>query len=267
MEVSEHNRIAWNRESRGGSDWAKPVPAHVIERARQGSWEVILTPARPVPRAWFGNIKSKRVLCLASGGGQQAPVLAAGGGRVVSFDISEEQLAKDRMVARRDGLDLQCVQGTMTDLSVFGDEAFDLIFNPVSTVFVPDPRPVWRESHRVLRPGGALLAGFMNPAFFLFDHDKARETGKLVARYPLPYAETDLEDIPPARRRAIEKGSAREFSHSLEALIGGQLAAGFFISGFYEDWWDDDATPLNRLCPTSMATLAHRQPGRENDMG
>lgn len=266
MEVFEHNRMAWNRESLQEGDWARPVPAHVIQRARQGNWEVILTPTRPVPRAWFGDIRNKRILCLASGGGQQAPVLAAGGARVVSFDISEEQLAKDRMVARREGLDLRCVQGTMTDLSVFEDESFDLVFNPVSTVFVPDPRPVWRESYRVLRPGGALLTGLMNPAFFLFDHDEARVEGTLVARYPLPYSEKDLGPIPPARRRAIERGEAREFSHSLETLIGGQVNAGFVLSGFYEDGWSDEATPLNRLCPTFMATLARRLRIRENDI-
>ena len=38
--------------------------------------------------------------------------------------------------------------------------------------------------------------------------------------------------------------------------IGGQIAAGFAIEGFYEDRWDNEATPLNQYMPTSMATLA-----------
>ena len=60
------------------------------------------------------------------------------------------------------------------------------------------------------------------------------------------------------RRRATStaSGEGLEFSHSLDAQIGGQLAAGFRLEGFYEDRWDNEATPLNGYMPTSMATLA-----------
>ncbi len=40
----------------------------------------------------------------------------------------------------------------MADLSVFPDGRFDLIVHPVSNVFAPDVKPVWREAYRVLRP-------------------------------------------------------------------------------------------------------------------
>jgi SAM-dependent methyltransferase len=254
----EHNRRAWNRQSAGGSRWATPVDSQAVRRAKEGDLELVLTPTRVVPADWLGDLQGKDVLCLASGGGQQAPLIAAAGARVVSFDLSEEQLAKDRFVAEREGLSLHCVQGNMADLSVFEPASFDLVFNPVSNVFVPDLRPVWRECYRVLRYGGALLAGFMNPSFFLFDHDEGEGAGILVAKHTLPYSEMDLDQLGPGRRREIESGEAMEFSHSLEAQIGGQLEAGFTIVGFYEDWWEDEATPLNRLSPTSMATRAIR---------
>lgn len=258
MSFLEHNRRAWDRQSAEGSRWATPVDAPAIARAKEGAPELILTPGRAVPRAWLGELRGQDVLCLASGGGQQAPLLAAAGARVVSFDLSEAQLAKDREVAEREGLVLRCIRGDMADLSVFDDAGFDLVFNPVSNVFVPDLRPVWSECYRVLRPGGALLSGFMNPSFFLFDHGEAERTGVLVAKYRLPYSELEPHRLDPSRRIEIEGGEAMEFSHSLEAQIGGQLDAGFAIVGFYEDWWDDDATPLNRLSPTSIATRAIR---------
>src|SRR5690349_9128844 len=91
----EHNRRAWNRDSSAGLRWSVPVAADVVERARHGDWSVILTPDTPVPRDWFGDLAGARVLCLASGGGQQAPILAAAGADVVSFDLSDEQLARD----------------------------------------------------------------------------------------------------------------------------------------------------------------------------
>src|SRR6185503_3270622 len=127
-------------------------------RAKAGTWQVILTPKLPVPHSWLGEIRGKSVLCLASGGGQQAPILSAAGAKVTSFDLSDEQLAKDRLVADRDGLQLKCVHGDMADLSCFANDSFDLIFHPASNVFVPDVEPVWRECHRVLRRGGSLLS-------------------------------------------------------------------------------------------------------------
>lgn len=258
MDPLEHNRAAWNLLFEKGCEWTKPVDSQTIERARRGEWAVLLTPRRKVPRSWFGDLRGMNVLCLASGGGQQAPVLAAAGASVVSFDLSENQLAQDRMVAEREALSLQCIQGDMADLSVFGDAQFDLVFNPISTVFVPDVLPVWRESFRVLRPGGALLSGFMNPGFFLFDHKPLGGSEDLVVKYSLPYSELEPQHLCPSRREEIEGGGALEFSHSLETLLGGQLAAGFVITGFYEDWWSDEETPLNRFSPTSMATRSIR---------
>ena len=180
-DVFEHNRQAWNRAARAGERWSVPVDAATIAAARGGDWRVILTPNLPVPRDWFGELAGARVLCLASGGGQQAPVLAAAGATVISYDASDEQLALDALVAEREGLPLRTVRGDMADLSAFADASLDLIFHPVSNVFAADVRPVWRECHRVLRPGGRLLAGFMNPAYYLFDHEELEAGGALSA--------------------------------------------------------------------------------------
>jgi hypothetical protein len=96
----------------------------------------------------------------------------------------------------------------------------------------------------------------MNPAFFLFEHEPPDDPKALTVRYRLPYSEADLTSLSPSRRKAVEGGEAMEFSHSLDTLIGGQLEAGFVIVDFYEDWWSDEETPLNRYSPTSMATRA-----------
>lgn len=256
INVHRHNRDAWNAESLSGSNpWCEPVSESIIAEARIGRWEIILTPKRNVPAAWFDGVLGKSVLCLASGGGQQAPVLAAAGAKVTSFDLSEEQLAKDRLVANRDGLDIELVQGDMTDLSCFKARCFDLVFHPVSNVFSSDVRAVWRDCYRVLATGGRLLAGFMNPDYYLFDHDALEEGGPLVVRNKLPFAE--VTDLPPSRlKQRLSRPEALEFSHSLDDQIGGQIDAGFVIAGLYEDRWTDEATRLNAYMPTSIATLA-----------
>ena len=143
----------------------------------------------------------------------------------------------------------------MADLSVFSAESFDLVFHPVSNVFVPDISTVWKECYRVLHSEGVLLAGFMNPSLFLFDHEEAEQTGSLVVRYALPYREPESLDAA-AQTRWRHSGRAAEFSHSLEAQIGGQIAAGFVITGLYEDSWSDEATTLNHFSPVAIATRA-----------
>lgn len=259
MNISQHNRSSWNDAAKNGNPWSIPVSAGEIMRARQGDWKIILTPNKPVPAEWFGDIRGKAILCLASGGGQQAPILAAAGAQVTSFDNSDEQLALDRLVANRDGLDLRTLRGDMANLSVYADAQFDLIFHPVANLFVPDINPVWRECARVLKSGGRLLSGFMNPAFYLFDHDGAEKTGRLEVKYRLPFSSlTSLDAV--ERQKLIEKNLPLEFGHSLDDQIGGQIKAGFVISGLYEDDWSDDATLLNRFGPMYIATLARKLP-------
>jgi SAM-dependent methyltransferase len=257
MDIIEHNRHAWNLESTQGSRWSTPVSPEIIESARKGRWDVILTPNKSVPHSWFGRLIDKDVLCLASGGGQQAPILAAAGAKVVSFDLSEEQLKKDCDVAKRDKLQIRCVQGDMAKLSEFADETFDLIFHPISNVFVPDVTAVWSVCCRVLKNGGDLLAGFMNPSFFLFDHEEAEKYGKLIVKRKLPFSEPYDLDSSQQAQWEVNKNPA-QFSHSLDTQIGGQIAAGFAIIGFYEDSWSDEATMLNQFSPTSIATRARK---------
>ena len=88
MDVPEYNREAWDRQVEDGNPWTVPVGPEVIEAARRGEWEVLLTETKPVPPAWFPRMADADVLCLASGGGQQAPTFAAAGANVTVLDNS-----------------------------------------------------------------------------------------------------------------------------------------------------------------------------------
>lgn len=256
MDVRAYNRAAWDRQVAEGNQWTLPVGPEVIAAARRGEWQVVLTATKPVPSGWFPPLAGCDVLCLASGGGQQAPTFAAAGANVTVYDNSPRQLAQDRMVAAREGLTIRTVEGDMADLAAFPDGSFDLVFHPVSNVFAVAVRPVWREAYRVLRPGGVLLAGFMNPDIYIFDRDAIDRRGVLKVSYRLPYS--DAEHLTEAQlRRQMKEGWPLEHSHSIEDQIGGQCDAGFVITALYEDRYPPDLHDLpSQYMPAFLATRA-----------
>jgi SAM-dependent methyltransferase len=253
--IFEYNSAAWDRQAANQCEWSRPVGPDVIAAARGGDWSVHLTP-RPLPQGWLPDVRGRRILCLASAGGQQAPVLAAAGASVTVFDASAAQLDQDVMVARRDGLALETVQGDMRDLSVFADGSFDIVFHPISNLYVPDVRPVWNECFRVLQNGGCLLSSFYHPVVFVADRSpELAEQGLIRPRFTLPYS--DVRDLTPDElTRKTSAGEALVFGHSLSEQIGGQLDAGFVVKGFYEDEPPRPRFVIDRFMPTFLATLS-----------
>jgi len=248
MDIRSFNREAWDRQVQSGKNpWTIPVSPELIARARTGDWSVVLTENKPVPRNWFPPLHGLKVLGLACGGGQQGPILAAAGAEVTIFDNSPAQLARDREVAEREGLNIRTVEGDMRDLSVFADESFDLVFHPVSNLFIYEIRPVWKEAYRVLRHGGTMLAGFMNPLMYIFDYEEL-EKGNFIIKHKIPYSDVEIYGL----ERLQKEDRPAEFGHSFTDQLAGQTDAGFAIIGMYEDHHNE--IKLGEYIETYMAT-------------
>ncbi|MBR4415767.1 MAG: class I SAM-dependent methyltransferase, partial [Victivallales bacterium] len=172
MDYQDINAETIDRWVENGWEWGRPISHETFVKATQGDWQVVLTPTKPVPHEWFGDLRGKKVLGLASGGGQQMPIFAALGADCTVWDYSKKQLESEKMVAEREKYSIRIIRGDMTKRLPFDDGEFDLIFHPVSNCYVEEVKPIWRECFRILKPGGWLLAGtdyFIN---FMVDDDE-----------------------------------------------------------------------------------------------
>lgn len=252
--IRNHNKIAWDKEVESGRNSCIPVSSADVILARQGKFDLLLSPTRAIPQSWIGDVRNKSVLCLASGGGQQAPLLAAAGANVTVIDNSPKQLDQDRMVMIRDNLVMKIIEGDMRDLSMFSDESLDMIVHPVANCYIPDVNPMWKECARTLRSGGVLIAAFDNPICQIMDWGLS-DQGICQLRYKLPYADTEQLEKD-KYQGLLDSGKTIQFGHLLEDQIGGQLRAGFQLTGLFEDYWGDKNRAVDRHFPAFIITRA-----------
>lgn len=243
IDYINHNKKTWNAEAKSNGVWSTPVTKEVIDQARKGNWGITLATIRTIPQNWFPeSLENKKVLLLAGGGGQQAPVIAAAGADVYLFDLSEEQVSKDQALAIEHDLKIQTFVGNMTELNIFEDNFFDIIVNPCSTCFIPDVKPFWEGCYRILKHGGQMMSGSVNPVWYASDRVKFETTGEFHIQNQIPAKFEDYEN------------DHWEYAHSLEDLIRGQTRCGFKIIDFIEDTWGDDK--LDRYLSLFFVTLS-----------
>lgn len=226
MNYQDINAKTIDRWIEDGWEWGIPISSEEFAAAKRGEWSVVLTPTKPVPKAWFGDLKGKKLLGLASGGGQQMPIFTALGAVCTVLDYSDKQLESERLVAERENYQIEIIKADMTKPLPFADESFDIIFHPVSNCYVREVEPIWRECFRILKKGGILLSGLDNGINFLFGEDETHIVNSL------PFDPI----VNPEHRRLLEEADCgMQFSHTLEEQIGGQLRAGFTMTDLYED--------------------------------
>lgn len=249
MKYTEINSLIIDKWVEDGWEWGVPISHEHYMKAKNGDWNVLLTPTRYVPKEWFPVFDKCRVLGLASGGGQQMPVFAALGADCTVLDYSKKQIESEETVARREGYAIKIILADMTDPLPFDDGSFDLIFHPVSNCYIEHVLPVWRECYRVLKKGGILMAGLDNGMNFIFDETETKIANSLPFN---PLRDKKLFD------ESVKSGYGIQFSHTLDEQIRSQIQSGFAIKDLYED--TNGTGPLHEKgIPTFWATLAVKE--------
>ncbi len=249
MKYTDINAQTINRWIDQGWQWGQPIDHQTYVEATKGNWSVLLTPTKPVPQDWFNNLKGKKILGLASGGGQQMPIFSALKAKCSVLDYSIKQIESEHLVAKREGYQIDARLFDITNPLPYADNTFDMIFHPVSNCYIENVLAIWQECHRVLKPNGTLMAGLDNGFNFLFDDN---DETKIV--HSLPF--NPLKN--PDHMQALKKDdSGIQFSHTLEEQIRYQIKVGFKIIDLYEDYNGDGFLHQHRV-PTFWATLAQK---------
>ena len=152
-EISEFNKRCWEELSEAGVIFSRPW----LDLTQATASRAMNREGVPV------DVAGKDVLCLAASGGQQSAAFGILGARVTVFDLSENQLAKDRATSKHYGFPIHTLQGDMRDLGVFPIASFDIVWAAHGINFVPNARAVIAECSRVLRAGGFFRIEFTNP--------------------------------------------------------------------------------------------------------
>lgn len=231
-----HNRAAWDQLARDKNRLAKP--------ARD---EDFRDPLQSVDApGWLGgDITGQYVLCLAAGGGRQGPLYAAAGAHVTVVDLSPAMLELDQQVARQRQLNLKTVEASMDDLSMLASEQFDIVIHPVSTCYVPDVAPVYREVARLLRNGGLYISQHKQPISLQASLTTVSGNYPVVQRYfmtePLP--------AEPVANLVREAGTI-EYLHRWDQLLGAMCRSGLVI--------EDLSEPLHAEPDAKPESFGHR---------
>ncbi len=239
-EIAEYNKARWKALAEADALFTRPK----LDLDYQTAKELVNPDQR------FGDVKGKKVLCLAGGGGQQSAAFALLGADITVFDISEEQLVRDRKVAEHYGSKIEIIQGDMRNLSTLKQDFFDIVFHPYSINFVPDASEVFEQVAKVLRGGGLYQVQVANPFLigvkqedwngkgYVLKEPYSRETEITYADQDWVYDKNENEIIP----------QPKEFRHRLGDLMNSLINLGFVIQNVSDN---DSMHPDSNSEPTS----------------
>ncbi len=197
-----------------------------------------------------GDFRDKKVLCLASGGGQQSIAFALLGAQVTVVDFSAEQLKRDHQVAKKYEQPISIVKSDMRDLSFADNDSFDLVYQPYSINYIPRTQEIFDEVTRVLKPGGYYDLMLHNP--YVHGTWKDGCWGKEWAHnelwrgkgYPLwqPYRDgypIQTDDghwnFFNAQEEPVRVPSPQEYRHTLSTVLNALLQRGLDLCYFGEE--------------------------------
>ncbi len=198
--VVEKNKQNWNDYA---DSWSKlnhseqllrPVLDNPSKAFHKTTWELI--------RKYLPDLKGKRVCVPSSGDNHAVFAFALLGAAVTSCDISENQLKNAERIAKQEGIyrSIEFVCEDTMKLGGIADGEYDLVYTSNGVhVWLNDLPAMYRNIHRVLKPGGFSILYEVHPIMRPFREDLKvvkpyNHTGPFEDEYTITY-EWRLQDI------------------------------------------------------------------------
>ncbi|MBI1842022.1 MAG: methyltransferase domain-containing protein [Verrucomicrobia bacterium] len=123
----------------------------------------------------LGEVAGRRILELGCGGGQCSIAFAKQGAFALGVDLSDTQIAYACALAEREGVSVAFHQGKMEEfLEGEPDAGYDVVFSAYAFQYVGDLSRVFRETRRVLKPGGLFVFSLDHPISDVTAWDEGR---------------------------------------------------------------------------------------------
>lgn len=262
-----------------GNDYTKPwlnLDVEAIHAYRDGKSDLVpmehagqMIGNDPVDRIMTEGVQGENVLCLAGGGGQQSAVFSLLGANVTVLDLTPEQLEADQVAARHYGYEVTTIQGDMRDLSELPPSHFARVYQPISTLFVPDLREVYSGVARVLKPGGLYFADYAVPLLYIAENNGWDGDGYAL-RITEPYIRGAILETEEGKINFSHGTSCSEFHHLLSDIINGLIVENLKIRGVWENPRPGSGPPLagletgseghqERYMPYGLSAIAEKE--------
>jgi SAM-dependent methyltransferase len=138
---------------------------------------------KPAMYALLPDLRSKSVLCVGCGTGEEcAELKSRGAGEVVGIDISSTSIeyAAQHVV---DVLFWQIDMDNLSELLALGEGQFDLIYSSLTLHYSNDLKALLDTLHKLLKPNGELLFSVGHPLRWATDVRQKGDTKSVIVGY------------------------------------------------------------------------------------
>jgi SAM-dependent methyltransferase len=120
-----------------------------------------------------GDVAGKRVLDLGCGGGENAVAFARQGAHVIGLDASAGQLARGKRLAEANEVRVEWHRSDAADLAFLRADSIDVAFASGLLSEIEDIDRLFRQVHRLLRPGAPFVFSYEHPIALTIARDVA----------------------------------------------------------------------------------------------
>lgn len=206
----------------------------------------------PAVMGMLGDMEGKSVLDLGCGSGEHALAFSRKGAKVACLDISPKCLEVTSEKAGREGLRIEVIQGSISDLRMFEGRQFDIVFSSSSMHYVENINDVFRQVMELLKSDGIFLLSVVHP-FYTATYPLAdyRNVDK-YATFGLRYFNRQVRKYIPPWAKYCTVNHCISYHHTLEDYFNALRTAGFDVESITE--------------PKPQGALKERHPRRYYEM-